>query len=177
MPSLRNALRHTLNLDVLHKRLWWNDPDCLLVRDTNTRLTEPEVMSAITLVGLSGGMLAFNRGCTGPGVTGLAVGEAPLHVSNVMLLCNKCNKTARVGYQVALASTGEEALSMAQEHRPDLVLLDMHLPDISGIEVIEQLEADLGLPVVSCNQAILWWLGDALGLSGLPPFGRLGRHR
>ena len=58
MPSLRNALRHTLNLDVLHKRLWWNDPDCLLVRDTNTRLTEPEVMSAITLVGLSGGMLA-----------------------------------------------------------------------------------------------------------------------
>lgn len=44
-------------------------------------------------------------------------------------------------------------------------------------EVIEQLEADLGLPVVSCNQAILWWLGDALGLSGLPPFGRLGRDR
>ncbi|OGN92438.1 MAG: hypothetical protein A2Z71_09650 [Chloroflexi bacterium RBG_13_50_21] len=58
MPSLRNALRHTLNLDVLHQRLWWNDPDCLLVRDVDTRLTEPEVMSAVTLVGLSGGMLA-----------------------------------------------------------------------------------------------------------------------
>jgi len=75
MPSLRNALRHTLNLSTLHQRWWWNDPDCLLVRDEHTRLkgtpgsfrlkgtpdspglTSPEVHSAVTLVGLSGGML------------------------------------------------------------------------------------------------------------------------
>jgi len=57
MPSLRNAFRHTLNLSTLHKRWWWNDPDCLMVRDSDTRLTEPEAQSAVTLVGLSGGML------------------------------------------------------------------------------------------------------------------------
>ncbi|OGO65097.1 MAG: hypothetical protein A2030_08490 [Chloroflexi bacterium RBG_19FT_COMBO_50_10] len=57
LPSLRNAIRHTINLSALHQRWWWNDPDCLLVRDTNTRLTEPEVQSAVSLVGLSGGML------------------------------------------------------------------------------------------------------------------------
>ena len=57
MPALRNALRHTLNLSSLHQRWWWNDPDCLLVRDTDTRLTEAEVQSAVSLVGLSGGML------------------------------------------------------------------------------------------------------------------------
>lgn len=57
MPSLRNALRNTLNLSSLHKRLWWNDPDCLLVRDSDTRLTEAEVQSAVSLVGLSGGVL------------------------------------------------------------------------------------------------------------------------
>jgi alpha-galactosidase len=57
MPSLRNALRHTLNLSTLHKRWWWNDPDCLLVRDTETHLTEVEVQTAISLVGLSGGLL------------------------------------------------------------------------------------------------------------------------
>ncbi len=57
MPSLRNALRHTLNLSTLHQRWWWNDPDCLLVRDKHTSLTMPEVQSAVTLVGLSGGML------------------------------------------------------------------------------------------------------------------------
>ena len=66
MPSLRNALRNTLNMSSLHKRWWWNDPDCLLVRDSQIRLkgspdsphlTESEVQSAVTLVGLSGGML------------------------------------------------------------------------------------------------------------------------
>ena len=57
MPSLRNAIRHTLNLSTLHQHWWWNDPDCLMVRDGDTRLTEPEVQSAVTLVGLSGGML------------------------------------------------------------------------------------------------------------------------
>jgi alpha-galactosidase len=62
MPSLRNALRHTMNLSSLHKRWWWNDPDCLLVRDTDTRLTWHEIQSAVTLVGLSGGMLVLSDG-------------------------------------------------------------------------------------------------------------------
>jgi alpha-galactosidase len=57
MPSLRNAIRHTLNLSTLHQRWWWNDPDCLLVRDEQSRLTSSEVHSAVTMVGLSGGML------------------------------------------------------------------------------------------------------------------------
>lgn len=57
MPSLRNALRHTLNLSTLHQRWWWNDPDCLLVRSRHTHLTRAEVQSAVTLIGLSGGLL------------------------------------------------------------------------------------------------------------------------
>jgi alpha-galactosidase len=57
IPALRNALRHTLDLSSLHRRWWWNDPDCLLVRDGSSRLTGAEVQSAITLVGLSGGLL------------------------------------------------------------------------------------------------------------------------
>ena len=57
MPSLRNALRTSLTLSSLHRKWWWNDPDCLLVRDQDTRLTEPEVQSAVSLVGLSSGML------------------------------------------------------------------------------------------------------------------------
>ena len=38
LPSLRNALRHTLAHSALHRRWWWNDPDCLLARDFDTRL-------------------------------------------------------------------------------------------------------------------------------------------
>ncbi len=60
MPSLRNALRNTLNLSSLHRRWWWNDPDCLLVREQDTCLTEAEVQSAVTLTGLSGGMLVLS---------------------------------------------------------------------------------------------------------------------
>ena len=56
-PALRNSLRHVLNLSCLHRRWWWNDPDCLLVRDQDTRLSEAEVRSSVTLTGLSGGML------------------------------------------------------------------------------------------------------------------------
>lgn len=57
MPSLRNALRNTLYLGSLHQRWWWNDPDCLLVREQGSRLSAVEVQSAVSLIGLSGGML------------------------------------------------------------------------------------------------------------------------
>jgi len=44
------------------------------------------------------------------------------------------------GYQVVEADAGEPALKLAQQESPDLVLLDVRLPDISGIEVLEQLK-------------------------------------
>jgi CheY-like chemotaxis protein len=43
---------------------------------------------------------------------------------------------------VLTASTGEQGLEMARAHRPDLILLDMVLPGISGFEVLEQLRSD-----------------------------------
>lgn len=44
------------------------------------------------------------------------------------------------GYQVAEAEAGEPALKLAQQESPDLVLLDVRLPDLSGLEVLEQLK-------------------------------------
>ena len=43
------------------------------------------------------------------------------------------------GYQVGLAGDGEEALTMASERAPDLVILDWMLPKVSGIEVCRRL--------------------------------------
>lgn len=57
VASLRNNLRHTLVHSALHRRWWWNDPDCLLVREFDTRLSEGEVRSALSLIGLSGGLV------------------------------------------------------------------------------------------------------------------------
>ncbi len=54
--GVRNAIRNTINRAPLHRRWWLNDPDCLLVRDHDTNLSEAEVRSLATVIGLSGGM-------------------------------------------------------------------------------------------------------------------------
>jgi signal transduction histidine kinase len=46
------------------------------------------------------------------------------------------------GYKVIEAATGTEALCMAREQKPGLVILDIKLPDMSGYEVCEQLKMD-----------------------------------
>lgn len=48
----------------------------------------------------------------------------------------------RAGLKVIEAASGGEALQMASEHHPDLVLLDMKLPDIHGMEVCRMLKQD-----------------------------------
>lgn len=59
----------------------------------------------------------------------------------------KINLTAR-GYDVVTASSGAGALRAAAEKRPDVVILDLGLPDISGIEVIAGLRGWLTVPVI-----------------------------
>ncbi len=46
------------------------------------------------------------------------------------------------GYQTLEASTGEEALRKAREQNPDLILLDLMLPGVSGLDVMKRLKAD-----------------------------------
>jgi two-component system phosphate regulon response regulator PhoB len=48
----------------------------------------------------------------------------------------------QAGHQVRVASTGKEGLRIARDERPDIVLLDLMLPDISGTEVCKTLKKD-----------------------------------
>jgi two-component system, OmpR family, KDP operon response regulator KdpE len=52
------------------------------------------------------------------------------------------------GYTIDLAPTGEDALAMAARHRPDAVILDLGLPGLSGIEVIEGLRGWTTVPII-----------------------------
>ncbi len=52
------------------------------------------------------------------------------------------------GYEVVTAATGAEALRTAAEHRPDVVVLDLGLPDMSGIDVLDGLRGWLTAPVI-----------------------------
>jgi alpha-galactosidase len=56
-PSVRNAMQAAINRGFLHRRWWVNDPDCVLVRDHDSQLTEAEVQSMATIISLSGGSL------------------------------------------------------------------------------------------------------------------------
>ena len=49
---------------------------------------------------------------------------------------------AATGYRTLEATTGEQAFELAFEHGPDLVLMDIQLPDIDGVEVLRRLRAD-----------------------------------
>jgi two-component system, cell cycle response regulator DivK len=46
------------------------------------------------------------------------------------------------GYRTLEASTGSEAVRLAAEHAPDLVLMDIQLPDIDGVEALSRLRVD-----------------------------------
>ena len=48
----------------------------------------------------------------------------------------------RAGYQVLAAADGEQALSLARENHPNVILLDMLLPKLSGLEVLRTLKTD-----------------------------------
>ena len=50
------------------------------------------------------------------------------------------------GYEVLHAGDGEEALTVTRAQRPDLILLDIMMPKLDGIEVCRRLKADAGLP-------------------------------
>jgi two-component system cell cycle response regulator DivK len=59
---------------------------------------------------------------------------------------------AAKGYRTLEAKTGEAAVALAAEHSPDLVLMDIQLPDIDGIEALSRLRADVrtaSLPVIA----------------------------
>ena len=54
----------------------------------------------------------------------------------------------RAGYEVKAATHGEEGLELAREHHPDLVLLDILMPDMDGWQVYEALQGITDAPVL-----------------------------
>jgi two-component system cell cycle response regulator DivK len=46
------------------------------------------------------------------------------------------------GYTTLQTKDGREALELAREHRPDLILIDIQLPEVSGLEVTKWIKAD-----------------------------------
>jgi len=59
MPSVRNAIQNALTRSPFHRKWWYNDPDCLLLRPT-TALTLAEIRSSAAVIALTDGMLILS---------------------------------------------------------------------------------------------------------------------
>lgn len=56
------------------------------------------------------------------------------------------------GYETVQTRDGREAIGLAREHRPDLILMDIQLPEVSGLEVTRMIKADselMAIPVIA----------------------------
>ncbi|MBN1260472.1 MAG: response regulator [Anaerolineae bacterium] len=78
-------------------------------------------------------------------MTALAVEDAPRHILVVEDDTNTSDMLtayfASLGYEVSHAAWGQDALSLASKILPDLIVLDIHLPDIDGYEVCMRLRS------------------------------------
>jgi DNA-binding response OmpR family regulator len=54
----------------------------------------------------------------------------------------------RAGYRVALTGTGADALTLARARRPDLIVLDLGLPGMDGLDVTRKLRGESNVPII-----------------------------
>lgn len=72
-------------------------------------------------------------------------------------------------YELIEAADGEEALVLARSERPDLILLDVAMPRLDGLEVCRQLKSDpstQGIQIIMLTARPLDPLGERLGADG-----------
>lgn len=68
---------------------------------------------------------------------------------DVLILLEK--RLSKAGYEVAQAANGRDALTLAKSEKPDLIVLDVMMPDMGGEEVAANLKNDAGtkdIPVI-----------------------------
>ncbi len=79
----------------------------------------------------------------------------------------KVQYVRRAGYRVVEAPTGQDAIRLTRETDPDIVLLDVNLPDMSGLEVCRVLKKITGSPAVQILQISSTAVTDADRVKGL----------
>src|SRR5436305_13500773 len=81
-----------------------------------------------------------------PGMTTIMLVEDEHGVSQTLT-----DALASRGYPVWLAETGAEAKTLLEQARPDLIILDLMLPDVDGLVLCSGLKAIADVPIVICS--------------------------
>jgi two-component system cell cycle response regulator DivK len=77
------------------------------------------------------------------------------------------------GYATLEATSGTEGVRLALQHKPDLVLMDIQLPDINGIDAFERIRADAAtaaVPVVAFTASVTPGDRSRIGDAGFDGF-------
>ena len=76
----------------------------------------------------------------------ILVADDETHILHVVSL-----KLRNAGFNVLTARDGQEALELAQQEQPDLIITDYHMPQLSGLELCQRLKQDpatSGIPAI-----------------------------
>lgn len=68
------------------------------------------------------------------------------------------NRLERAGYQVHVALDGRQGVAMAKELMPDLIIMDLILPELDGWEASRQIKADdatRGIPIIALSSSAM----------------------
>ncbi len=74
---------------------------------------------------------------------------------NIYMLSRRLN---REGYEVSIARTGSEGVAMARSELPDLVIMDLVLPEMDGFEAAQQLRSageTSHIPIIALSASVL----------------------
>jgi two-component system cell cycle response regulator DivK len=77
------------------------------------------------------------------------------------------------GYQTVEAVTGEDGVKLAKERNPNLILMDIQLPGISGIEAFKQIRGNAstkGIPVIALTASVTPTDRTAISAAGFDAF-------
>ena len=86
---------------------------------------------------------------------------------NALLFAAACRFAPAI--ELETASSGQEALELVRTWRPDLLVVDLHLPDTDGYQLLPRLRQALGapgLPAILCTADAAWQVEGPASLAG-----------
>jgi alpha-galactosidase len=123
LPATRNAVRNVLARAWMHRRLWINDPDCLMARSTGTELSRDEARTLAGVSAATGGLVVFSDD-----VSELSAADATL-VRETVALAREVDEASGTRSARALDVLGDEFAAGAIGRTPSGALLALVNPD------------------------------------------------
>jgi alpha-galactosidase len=170
-PATRNAVRNVLSRAWMHRRLWLNDPDCLMARTRETSLTPSEITTLAASIAATGGMVIFSDE-----VALLSPSERAL-IRDTVALAREVDSGGARGTARAIELLGDEFAAGVAGHSPSGAIAAR----VNASEESREVELDLaavGLPPTGLPPATLLGTPEPRsgGEAGRPRFD-LGAHQ